>query len=298
MFRSKILQVRLEHAKQKIDIVSRLRNFENAFVNLFVRHGGFVSPVGRIRPMVDLARIRERNLQGQFFCYDPTQPQRELLQKTAEHEKKRLGCFNLVLELKSFLERLRRSNQFEHSIGSHVGTLPHSDCFRAKSRGKLLLIKRRQLTKRVDSPLVENGEDFLRLHRPLHAGNLRQTALYVQVNSLLDNLKRTLRQRLHEGAAVGLADDAIVENNDDAAVSFGSDQAADALAQFKDCFWQGVFGERIAAARLDQLEFRFNERMIGHGKWQPCDNHIRKRFARNIHAAPKTVGSKEYAARR
>src|SRR2546430_6354894 len=86
MFGSKILQMSLEHAKEKIDIVSWLRNFENALVKLFARHGGVV-----------LARIRERNLQRQFFCYeiDPRQPQRELLQKTAEHGKERLGRFRL-----------------------------------------------------------------------------------------------------------------------------------------------------------------------------------------------------------
>src|SRR5690242_16197930 len=77
MFRSKILQMRVQHPKEKIDIIGWLRNFENALVNLFACHGEFV-----------LARIRERNLQRQFFCYeiDPSQPQRELLQKTAEHE--------------------------------------------------------------------------------------------------------------------------------------------------------------------------------------------------------------------
>ena len=32
MFRSKILQMRMEHPEEKIDIVCRLRNFENAFV--------------------------------------------------------------------------------------------------------------------------------------------------------------------------------------------------------------------------------------------------------------------------
>src|SRR6266704_3157385 len=86
MFGSKVLQMRLEHAKEKIDIIGRLRNFENPLVCLL---------------------ISERDLQRQFFCYqiNPGQPQRELLQKTAEHKKERLGCFDFVLELKAFLEQ-------------------------------------------------------------------------------------------------------------------------------------------------------------------------------------------------
>src|SRR6202030_227419 len=68
VLRFKILQMRLEHAKEKIDIVGRLRNFENALVNLFVRRGGSVSPVGRVRLVADLARIRKSDPQGQFAC--------------------------------------------------------------------------------------------------------------------------------------------------------------------------------------------------------------------------------------
>ena len=86
--------MRLEHAKQKIDIVCRLRNFENAFVNLFVR---------------------ERDLQSQFFCdeINCAQPHCELLQKTAQYEQERLGCFNFIFKFEPLLERLRGSNQFE-----------------------------------------------------------------------------------------------------------------------------------------------------------------------------------------
>src|SRR6266478_4391889 len=142
MFRSKILQVRLEHAKEKTDIVCRLRNFENAFVNLFVR---------------------ERDLQRQFFCYEinAAQSQRELLQKTAEHEQQRLGRFNFIFKLKAFLERLWRPNQFEHSIVCSIRALPHTYCFWAKSGAKLLLVQRRQLPERVNSPFVQDRQGFL-----------------------------------------------------------------------------------------------------------------------------------------
>src|SRR5439155_15363860 len=121
MFRSKILQVRLEHAEEKIDIVGWLRDFENAFVNLFVRRSGSVL-------CADLWRIRKRDLQRQFFCdeIDRVQPHGELLQKTAEHKQERLGCFDFALKLEALLERLRRSNQFEHSIGLPIRALPHT----------------------------------------------------------------------------------------------------------------------------------------------------------------------------
>src|SRR2546422_2818755 len=106
MFRSKILQMRLEHAKEKIDIVGWLRDFENAFVNLLVR---------------------KRDSQAQFFCdeIDRAQPHCELLQKTAKHEKERLSGFNFIFKFKVLLERLRRPNQFEHSIRLPIRALPH-----------------------------------------------------------------------------------------------------------------------------------------------------------------------------
>src|SRR5258705_9454519 len=127
MLRSKILQMRLENPEQKIDIVCRLRNFENPFVTLFARHGGFV-----------LARICEGDSQRQFLCDEINccQTHRELLQKTAQHKKHRLGCFDFALKLETLMERLRWPKQFEQSIESSIGTLPHAYCLRAKSRPK------------------------------------------------------------------------------------------------------------------------------------------------------------------
>src|SRR3954451_3501985 len=138
MLGSKILQMRLEHAEQKIDIVCRLRNFENALVYLFIPEG---------------------DSQRQFFRDEINccQTHRELLQKTAQHKKQRLGCFDFAFKLEALLKRLRRPNQFEQSIGSSVGTFPHADGFGTKSRPKLLLIQRRELANGMDSPLVQNG---------------------------------------------------------------------------------------------------------------------------------------------
>src|SRR6266699_4528289 len=172
MVRLKILQMCLEHAKEKIDIVGRLGNFENTFVNLFVR---------------------KRDLQRQFFYYeiDPAQPQGELLQKPAEHEKERLGGFNFILKLKALLERLRRPNQFEHSIALPVGALPHSDCFGTKSRAKLFLIKPCQIAKDMNPPLVQDCDDLLNFSlsifgrsRARHAPKVHSGSRYVQENVL------------------------------------------------------------------------------------------------------------------
>jgi hypothetical protein len=154
---SKILQMRLEHPEQKIDIVCRLRNFENPFVNLVAR---------------------ERDSQGQFFRDEINccQPYSELLQKPAEHEKQRLGGFDFALKLETLLERLRWPNQFEQSTRSSVGALPHADRFGAKARPKLFLIQRRQLANSMDAPFVQDGENFLHLHLRFHAGNLSQAS--------------------------------------------------------------------------------------------------------------------------
>ena len=95
--------MRLEHPEEKIDIVGRLRDFENALVSLRIRPGGFV-----------LARIRKSDPQGHLVCdeIDAAQSQRELLQKPAEHEQERLSRLDLVIELKTFVEGFGRLNKF------------------------------------------------------------------------------------------------------------------------------------------------------------------------------------------
>src|SRR5436190_23852922 len=150
MLRAKILQMRLKHPEEKIDIVCRLRNVENPFVTLFARHGGFV-----------LTRICERDSQRQFFRNEINccQTHGELLQKPAQHEKHRLGCFDFPLKFETLLERLRRPNQFEQSIGSSVGALPHADRFGSKSRPKLLLFTSSHMTKCMYALYVLDCDD-------------------------------------------------------------------------------------------------------------------------------------------
>ena len=76
----------------------------------------------------------------------------------------------------------------------------------------------------------------------------------------LNNLHRTLRQRTHEGPSVRLRHDSIVENHDNAAITFGANEAADSLTQFQDCFRQRVFSEGVATACFDIFQFRLDPR--------------------------------------
>jgi hypothetical protein len=46
------------------------------------------------------------------------------------------------------------------------------------------------------------------------------------------------------------------------------------LSQFQDRFRQRIFNKRVATALLDQLKFRFYERMIRDGKRKSRDDHI------------------------
>src|SRR5438034_11779580 len=129
--------MRLEHPKEKIDIIGRLRNFEAAFVLLL---------------------IRKSNPQGEFFCdeVNSAQPHRELLQKTAQHKEERLCCFNFVFEFEALVERLRRPHELKQSLRFPIRALPHSDRFGTKPCGELLFIKCGELAEGMNPPLVQD----------------------------------------------------------------------------------------------------------------------------------------------
>src|ERR1700730_15229056 len=50
-------------------------------------------------------------------------------------------------------------------------------------------------------------------------------------------------QRIHEGTAIGLGHDPVIQNHDDPAVALGSDQTTHPLAQFQHGLGQRVFRE-------------------------------------------------------
>src|ERR1700720_1496262 len=126
MFRFKILQMRLEHAEEKIDIVGRLWDFKNAFVTLLVR---------------------KRDLQRDFFGNEinRVQPHCKLLQKPAQHEKQRLGSFDFVLKFEALIERFRGLNTFEQPIRYPIRPFPKPDGFWPKPYPQFLSIQSGQL---------------------------------------------------------------------------------------------------------------------------------------------------------
>ena len=158
MLRFEILQVCMQHPKEKIDIVRRLRNFENALVNLRIRRRESVSPPNESVLCADPWRIGKSNPQSQFFCdeIDRAQSQGKLLQKATQHKEQRLGRFNFVFKFEAFLECLRRSDQFEQPIGLPVRPFPHSHRFRTKPGTELLLIKCGELSESMNPPLVQD----------------------------------------------------------------------------------------------------------------------------------------------
>ena len=161
MFRFKILQMHMQHPEEKIDIVGWLWNFEAAFVTLFVRRSESVP-----------WRIRKSNSQGDFFGdeINRTQPQRELLQKPAEHKKEWLSRFDFVFELEAFFKRLRWLNKFKEPIRSPICAFPQPDCFRPEPHTELFLIERSELSKRVNAPLVQDRQDLLNLSLSIFCG--------------------------------------------------------------------------------------------------------------------------------
>src|SRR5262249_52795187 len=138
MLRSKIFQVRVEHPEEKIDIHRWLRDFENALVSAsrtgtgwFTRQGGFA--FARIRKC-----DREREFAGDEI--NAAQPEHELLEKSPQNEKQRLGGFDLVIELKTFVERFRRLNEFQQARRLTSCTKPKCDRFIAEPDSQFLFI--------------------------------------------------------------------------------------------------------------------------------------------------------------
>ena len=154
MLRFKIFQMRVQHPKEKIDIVGRLRNFKTALVIFFVR---------------------KSNPKSEFFCdeVDRAQSQSELLQKTAQHEKQRLDRFDFVFELEAFRKRFRRLDQLEQSSRLPIRAFPKTDCFRSKARVEIVFIQAGELTEGVNSPLMQDLQNLMNFVLPFSLDCLR-----------------------------------------------------------------------------------------------------------------------------
>ena len=87
----------------------------------------------------------------------------------------------------------------------------------------------------------------------------------------------------------------VIENDGDAVIFLGADQASDALAQFQNGFRHRIFHEWIAPAFLDGFEPGSGQRVIGNRERQPRNNHIGKRLARHVDPGPETLRTKQHA---
>ncbi len=96
--------------------------------------------------------------------------------------------------------------------------------------------------------------------------------------------------------AVGFTDDPAVEHNNDPAVGFISDKPAEALFEFYDRRRQLVIKERVFPFEFYLLDPALYQRMVGNGKRQTDDDHIRKTFPRHIDPLPETVRSEKNAS--
>src|SRR5690242_208624 len=105
MFGFKMLQVRLEHSKEKIDIIRWLRDFENSLIRSVIRKMN-----------------RESQLAGDEI--NAAQAERELFEKSPKDKQQRLCGFDLVIELKTIVERFRWLNKFEQPRRGPIRTFP------------------------------------------------------------------------------------------------------------------------------------------------------------------------------
>ena len=67
------------------------------------------------------------------------------------------------------------------------------------------------------------------------------------------------------------------------------------MAELEDGFGDGVFGEGIEALLFEMLEPGGGERVIGHGKGEAGDDHVRESLAGHVHSGPEAVGAEEHA---
>jgi hypothetical protein len=153
MFGFEILQVRLEHPEEKIDVVGRLRDFEDTNVCC-------ASRTGTSQSRFVYLQSRKCNGEGQLARdeINAAKAERELLEESSENKKQRLGRLDLVIELVIFDKNFRRLNEFEHPGGGTVGPFPESDCFGAKAIAELLFIKSSQLAQSIDPPLAQDAQ--------------------------------------------------------------------------------------------------------------------------------------------
>src|SRR5476649_2687646 len=88
--------MRVQHPKKHFAVIARFRNFKMMPVRVLVAEGDL---------QLELTRDEVEGFE----------PERELLQKTAQNEEQRLDRFDFIFELERFLEKLRHRNELEET---------------------------------------------------------------------------------------------------------------------------------------------------------------------------------------
>jgi len=79
-------------------------------------------------------------------------------------------------------------------------------------------------------------------------------------------------------------------------IGTSANEAAEALFEFDDGFWELVVAERVAAFFADCVEASFEEGVVGDGERQLGDDHGLQRVARHVDALPETVGAEQHGS--
>ena len=127
--------------------------------------------IGNVKTMLVARLVAEGEAQPDFLCdeIERAEAQGELLKKTPQDKKERLGRLDLVLELDFFDENFRWPNESQKPCRPAVRLFPELDRNWTEPRPELIGLERGKLAQGVDAPLVEDGDDARNLRGALRA---------------------------------------------------------------------------------------------------------------------------------
>ena len=141
MFGPEGFEVGLEEAEQNIDRVGRIGNVKAMLV---------VGLVGKSEAKSEL--LRDEIERGEM--------QSELLEKTPQDKKERLGRFDLVIEFDFFAKDFGWPNESEKPGGPAGRLGPEPDRGRAEAHAEWIGLEGGEIAEGVDAPFMEDGEKW------------------------------------------------------------------------------------------------------------------------------------------
>ena len=87
------------------------------------------------------------------------EPECELLEKTAEDEKERLGGFDFVFEFELLFENLRWPNEAQKAGRCSAGLVPEMGGEGTEAGPKLIAFESGEIAQGMNAPFVENREE-------------------------------------------------------------------------------------------------------------------------------------------